>query len=172
MPLRISLRTFGALASLSALVGVSGCFYGFSGGGLPNEIRTVAVLPFDNLTSDPTLTQDVNIAVRNAMEQNLGLRQAGADQADALVRGTITRYDPDVPVAYTGSAQNQVSVTKRLVEITVSIEIFDQKQNKTLWQKVGLMVQGDYDPGREQDGRKKALDQLVNNLVEGAQSQW
>ncbi|HET7023963.1 MAG TPA: DUF4136 domain-containing protein [Gemmatimonadales bacterium] len=151
---------------------MSGCFYGFSGGGLPNEIRTVAVLPFDNLTSDPTLTQDVNIAVRNAMEQNLGLRQAGADQADALVRGTITRYDPDVPVAYTGTAQNQVSVTKRLVEITVSIEIVDQKQNKTLWQKSGLMVQGDYDPGREQDGRKKALDQLVNNLVEGAQSQW
>lgn len=172
MPLRISLRTFGALASLSALLGMSGCFYGFSGGGLPNEIRTVAVLPFDNLTSDPTLTQDVNIAVRNAMEQNLGLRQAGADQADALVRGTITRYDPDVPVAYTGTAQNQVSVTKRLVEITVSIEIVDQKQNKTLWQKSGLMVQGDYDPGREQDGRKKALDQLVNNLVEGAQSQW
>ncbi|MGH7734546.1 MAG: LPS assembly lipoprotein LptE, partial [Gemmatimonadales bacterium] len=97
MPLRISLRTFGALASLSALLGASGCFYGFSGGGLPNEIRTVAVLPFDNLTSDPTLTQDVNIAVRNAMEQNLGLRQAGVDQADALVRGTITRYDPDVP---------------------------------------------------------------------------
>ena len=172
MPLRVSLRMSGALASLSALLCLSGCFYGFSGGGLPNEIRTVAVLPFDNLTSDPTLTQDVNIAVRNAMEQNLGLRQAATEQADALVRGTITRYDPDVPVAYTGTAQNQVSVTKRLVQITVSIEIFDQKQNKTLWQKTGLTVQGDYDPGREQDGRKKALDQLVNNLVEGAQSQW
>jgi hypothetical protein len=114
----------------------------------------------------------VNIAVRNAMEQNLGLRQAATEQADALVRGTITRYDPDVPVAYTGTAQNQVAVTKRLVQITVSIEIFDQKSNKTLWQKTGLLVQGDYDPGREQDGRKKALDQLVNNLVEGAQSQW
>ncbi|HEU5359278.1 MAG TPA: LPS assembly lipoprotein LptE [Gemmatimonadales bacterium] len=135
-------------------------------------MRTVAVLPFDNLTSDPTLTQDVNIAVRNAMEQNLGLRQAGVDQADALVRGTITRYEPDVPVAYTGTAQNQVAVTKRLVQITVSIEILDQKQNKTLWQRSGLTVEGDYDPGREQDGRKKALDQLVNNLVEGAQSQW
>lgn len=106
------------------------------------------------------------------MEQNLGLRQAGVDQADALVRGTITGYEPDVPVAYTGNAQNQVSVTKRLVQITVSVEIFDQKDNKTIWQRSGMMVEGDYDPGREQDGRKKALDRLVTNIVEGAQSQW
>lgn len=132
----------------------------------------MAVLPFDNLTSDPTLTQDVNLAVRDAMERNLGLRQAGVDQADALVRGTITSYEPDVPVAYTGNTQNQVSVTKRLVQITVSVEIFDQKENRTIWQQAGMMVQGDYDPGREQDGRKKALDQLVTNIVQGAQSQW
>ncbi|MFI5235470.1 MAG: LPS assembly lipoprotein LptE [Gemmatimonadales bacterium] len=132
----------------------------------------MAVLPFDNLTSDPTLAQDVNLAVRDAMEHSLGLRQAGEEQADAIVRGTITRYEPDVPVAYSGNSQNQVSVTKRLVQITVSVEIYDQKQSKTLWQKSGLMVSGDYDPGQEKDGRTKALNQLVTNIVEGAQSQW
>jgi hypothetical protein len=139
---------------------------------LPDDIRTVAVLPFDNLTSDPTLTQDVNLAVRDAMERNLGLRQAGQDQADAIVRGSISRYEPDVPVAYTGTAQNTVNVTKRLVQITVSVEIVDQKRNRTLWQRSGLTVEGDYDPGQEQNGRRKALDQLVTNIVQGAQSQW
>ena len=39
---------------IALLVLVAGCAYGFAGGGLPKEIRTVAVLPFDNLTSDPT----------------------------------------------------------------------------------------------------------------------
>jgi hypothetical protein len=170
-PLRIFRRTSGVLASLSALL-LTGCLYGFSGGGLPDDIRTVAVLPFDNLTSDPTLTQDVNLAVRDAMERNLGLRQAGQDQADAIVRGSISRYEPDVPVAYTGTAQNTVNVTKRLVQITVSVEIVDQKRNRTLWQRSGLTVEGDYDPGQEQNGRKKALDQLVTNIVQGAQSQW
>ncbi|HEU4763079.1 MAG TPA: LPS assembly lipoprotein LptE [Gemmatimonadales bacterium] len=139
---------------------------------MPDDIRTVAVLPFDNLTSDPTLTQDVNLAVRDAMERNLGLRQAGQDQADAIVRGSISRYEPDVPVAYTGTAQNTVNVTKRLVQITVSVEIVDQKRNRTLWQRSGLTVEGDYDPGQEQNGRRKALDQLVTNIVQGAQSQW
>ena len=132
----------------------------------------MAVLPFDNQTAEPTLTQEISTAVREAVEGRLGLRQAGEAQADAIVRGAITRYDPDVPVAYTGGGNNQVAVTKRLVQITVSVEIFDQKQGKILWQRSGLTLDGDYDPGQETAGRKKALDKLVTNIVDGAQSQW
>ena len=83
---------------VSALLS-GGCLYKFTGGGLPAGIRTVAVLPFDNLTPEPTLTQEINAAVRDAVEGRLGLRAAGEETADAIVRGTITRYEPDVPVA-------------------------------------------------------------------------
>jgi hypothetical protein len=131
----------------------------------------VAVLPFDNQTPEPTLTQEVLTAVRDAMEGRLGLRQAGEGQADAIVRGSITRYDPDLPVAYQGQNQ-QVEVTRRVVQITVSIEIVDQKQGKTLWQRSGLTETGDYAPPSETDGRSKALEKIVNDIVEGAQSQW
>jgi hypothetical protein len=135
----------------------------------------VAVLPFENLTPEPTLTQEVNTAVRDAVEGRLGLRSAGEDQADAIVRGSIQRYEPDVPVAYQGTtAGNAVSVTRRLVQITVSVEIVDQKRNRTLWQRSGLVVQGDYEPAREteRDARDEALEKLKVNIVEGAQSQW
>ena len=54
----------------------------------------------------------------------------------------------------------------------MSVEILDQKQGKPLWQRSGLVVEGEYDPGQEQSGREKALDKLVTNIVEGAQSQW
>jgi hypothetical protein len=161
----------GFLASLSGLA-LWGCLYGFAGGGFPPNIKTVAVLPFDNQTAEPTLTQEVSVRVREAVESRLGLRQAGQNQADALVRGSITRYEPDLPVAYTGDENNQVTVTRRLVQITVSVEILDQRQNKTLWQRNGLLLEGDYDPGQELQGREKALDKLVTNIVEGAQSQW
>ncbi len=132
----------------------------------------MAVLPFDNLTAEPTLTQEINAKVREAVEGRLGLRQAGEAQADAIVRGSITRYEPDVPVAYNGVQGNQVNVTKRRVQITVSVEILDQKANKKLWERSGMTLEGDYDPGKEQDGRAKALDLLVTDIVEGAQSQW
>jgi hypothetical protein len=160
----------GFLISLSALA-LTGCLYGFAGGGLPPSIKTVAVLPFDNQTPEPTLTQEISRAVREAVEQRLGLRQSAEPQADAVVRGSITRYEPDLPVAYTGG-DSSVTVTRRQVEITVSVEIRDQKQGKALWERNGLTVRGDYEPGREAEGRQKALDDLVVNIVEGAQSQW
>lgn len=159
------------LSSISALA-LSGCLYGFAGGGLPPGIRTVAVLPFDNLTAEPTLTQEVQTAVRTAVQGRLGLREAGETSADAVVRGTITRYEPDLPVAYQGIQNNQVDVTKRLVQITVSVEIINQHTGKPLWQRSNLLLQGDYDPGQEPAGRQKAYDLLVTNIVEGAQSQW
>jgi hypothetical protein len=163
----------GFLASLSVLL-LGGCLYGFAGGGLPSHIKTVAVLPFDNQTPEPTLTQEINTAVREAVEGRLGLRQASERQADAVVRGTITRYEPDLPVAFTGDAEGDgaVTVTRRLVQISVSVEILDQANNKPLWQRSGLLLEGDYDPGQEIQGREKALDKLVTNIVEGAQSQW
>jgi hypothetical protein len=165
--------TSGFLASLSTLA-LGGCLYGFAGGGLPPNIRTVAVLPFDNQTPEPTLTQEIAVAVREAVEGRLGLRQASERQADAVVRGTISRYEPDLPVAYTGDDEGagQVTVTRRLVQIVVSVEILDQDGGKPLWQRSGLLLKGDYDPGQEAEGREKALNELVTNIVEGAQSQW
>jgi len=160
-----------SLLLLLATAGLAGC-YGFAGGGLPPSIKTVALLPFDNQTAEPTLTQEVARSVRDALEGRLGLRQASEAQADALVRGTIVRYEPDLPVQYTGAEDRSVSVTRRLVQITVSVEIMDQRQNKPLWERNGLVVEGEYDPGQEQQGRSKALDKLVTNIVEGAQSQW
>jgi Lipopolysaccharide-assembly len=166
-------RISGFITSLSTLA-LGGCLYGFAGGGLPPSIKTVAILPFDNQTAEPTLTAEVNTRVRDAVQGRLGLRQASENQADALVRGTITRYEPDLPVAYTGQEGETPTVTRRLVQITVSVEILDQRAGKPLWQRSGLLLEGDYTPGAggEVQGRQKALDKLVTNIVEGAQSQW
>ncbi len=111
--------------------------------------------------------------MREAVEQRLGLRQSAEPRADAVVRGSITRYEPDLPVAYQAGEDREVNVTRRQVQITLTVEILDQKQGKPLWQRSGLVVRGDYEygTGRTRVGRK-ALDDLVVNIVEGAQSQW
>jgi len=132
-------------------------------------------MPFDNLTSEPALQNQVYEAVREAVTNRLGLLEASESQADAVVRGTITRYEPDLPVAFQGSndpTQRQVTVTRRLVQLTVNVEIINQHTEKPLWQRQGLTTEGDYDPGNELAGRARALDRLTVNIVEGAQSQW
>ena len=135
----------------------------------------MAIIPFDNLTSEPALQNQVYEAVREAVTNRLGLLEASESQADAVVRGTITRYEPDLPVAFQGSndpTQRQVTVTRRLVQLTVNVEIINQHTEKPLWQRQGLTTEGDYDPGNELAGRARALDRLTVNIVEGAQSQW
>jgi hypothetical protein len=126
------------------------------------------------MTAEPTLTQEITQAVREAVESRLGLRPAGEEQADAIVRGTITRYEPDIPLAITGASdatRNQVEVTNRMVQITVSVEILDQREGKPLWTRSGLTVQGEYTT-QEVEGRRKAMDKLITDIVDGAQSQW
>ncbi|MGH6691305.1 MAG: LPS assembly lipoprotein LptE [Gammaproteobacteria bacterium] len=164
-------RRCGGAASIAALAATLACPYGFAGGGLPPHVRTVAILPFDNLTPEPALTQEVSVAVRTALEDRLGLRVAGEATADAVVRGRIVRYEPAVPVAFR-PGEGDVEVTQRQVEIAVDVEIVDQQEGKTLWSRRGLVAQGEYAPPAELNGRRLALEKLVNAIVEGAQSQW
>ena len=164
------LRHCGAVAISISTLGIGGCLYGFAGGGLPN-IKTVALLPFDNQTPEPALTQEVADAVREAVEGRLGLRSAGEANADAVVRGRISRYDADLPLAVQ-TGVGQANVTRRQIQLTVDVAIVDQRDGRTLWQRQGLTVTGDYQPPQEADGRKVALQKLVTEIVDGAQSQW
>jgi hypothetical protein len=161
------------VGALALLVVAGGCLYHFSGGGLPSSVKTVAVLPFDNRTGEPALTQEVFAAIQEAVSSRLGLRQIGEAQADAVVRGEIVRYEPDLALSYQ-VGQGVYEVTRRRVQISINVEIFDQKQGKALWKQSGLTVDGEYDATRQTDadGRKVALAKLVTQVVEGAQSQW
>ena len=162
-------RAAAALLALAA----PGCIYGFSGGGLPQHMRTVAVLPFDNRTGEPALTQEVFEAIRAASEGRLGLRPATEADADAVVRGEIVRYEPDIPLSFQAAqGQQPVNVTRRQVQIVVNVEIMDQRQGRALWRQQGLSVNGEYEPPQEVEGRRIALQKLVTSFVEGAQSQW
>jgi hypothetical protein len=169
VPTRDVVRSILGSALLAA--GAAGCIYGFAGGGLPPHIRTVAILPFDNQTSQPTLTSAVSDALREAVQGRLGLRPSAEATADAVVRGAIVRYEPDIPLSFQ-TGQGNVSVTRRRVQVTLNVEIYDQRQGRMLWQRSGLTVDGEYQPPQEAQGRQVALNKLVSDIVDGAQSQW
>lgn len=164
------MRRCGAGAVSALALSLAACVYGFHGGGLPN-IKTVAILPFDNQTAEPALTKEVNDAVLEAFQGRLGLRPAGENNADAVVRGKVVRYDADVPLSIQ-AGPGRTDVTQRQVQITIDVEILDQREGKTLWQRQGLSEVGPYAPPQEANGRKVALQKLVQDLVDGAQSQW
>ena len=164
------MRPSGASAHALAALFLSGCNYGFAGGGLPANIRSVAVVPFDNDTPSPNVQSELATALSKEVESRLGLRPASEARADAVVRGRITRFDVGIPVAY--SAQPNVTTAQREVRITVDVEILDQVSGRVIWSRKGLVGTGTYSERDEDSGRKTAETKIVNDIIAGAQSQW
>jgi len=131
----------------------------------------MAILPFENQTAAPELQNELFEAMRKELQRRLGVRDATQERADALVRGTISTYDVDIPVAFSADPRQAVSARRRL-QITVDVEILDQTTGKVLWQRKGLRAEGEYAERAELDGRRQAIQKLVSDIVEGAQSQW
>ena len=145
--------------------------YGFAGGGLPPHIRTIAILPFENETPTAELQRELFEAMRRDLQPRLGVRDAPQERADALVRGIIRTYDVDVPVSYTAN-QTQATASRRKLQLTLDVEIVDQTTGKTIFERKGLRAEGEYAERDEASGRRDAIKRIVNDLVEGAQSQW
>ena len=164
------MRVVVALATASFML--SGCLYNFSsGGGLPRNLRSVAVQPFDNQTPVPELQREILDGLRRGMRERLNLREATEQKADVVVRGTIVRYDVDLPAGVSADPR-QTTSTRRRLQIVIDVEILDQTTGRTLLKRAGVMKEGQYAEGGETTGRKNAIESLVNDLLEGAQSQW
>ncbi|MEJ7760937.1 MAG: LPS assembly lipoprotein LptE [Gemmatimonadaceae bacterium] len=134
-------------------------------------MRTVAVIPFENLTAAPELQRELAEALRSELQNRLGLRNAAEARANAVVRGTIQRYETDIPIAYSGNNNSQTSARRQL-QISVDIEVFDQVSGKVLWQRKGLTADGQYEERGVLTGRRQAIERIVNDVIQGAQSQW
>jgi hypothetical protein len=152
------------------LIAVAGCRfpYGFKGGGLPPEIDTMAVLPFENKTPDATVQQELLEQMRTELRRRLGVRDAPENQAKAIIRGTITEYQQDIPVGFS----TQTTSARRRLQITIDVEIYDVRQGKVLFSRKGLRGEGEYAERADAEGRRLAIQRLVSDIVEGAQSQW
>lgn len=153
------------------LVAASAGCYGFAGGGLPPHVKTVAVLPFDNESASPELPRELQDALREGLQKRLGLRDAPEDRASAIVRGKVVRYEMDIPAAFSSNPAQATSARRRL-RVHVDIEIVDQVSGKILWSKSAIQAEGEYAERGEAEGRRQAIERIVNDVIEGAQSQW
>lgn len=174
-------RMFGALASTSrlavlAVTLLTGCSYGFrGGGGFPSHIRTIYIEAFENKTSEFELEQEVFSALLEDLPNRLGVRVAGRESADAIVRGSIVGFDDNAQnyrSDQSGGASSEVLTHN--VRVSVSVEIIDTHRNLIIWDSSNASGQGEYSPMTQDvsDGRIEAVQELVDLIVDQAQSQW
>jgi hypothetical protein len=165
------MRRFGGLFASCALLLLGGCLYSFAGGGLPPHVRTMAISTFDNQTPSPDVPKELYDQMNRELRRRLGVRDAPSDRADAVVRGAILSYDADVPVSFSSNPNQAVSAHRRL-QVTIDIEIVDQSNGRLLFSNKAMREEAEYPERGEAEGRKAAIQKLVEKVVEGVQSNW
>ena len=165
-----------ALLAATLLLGsVSGCVYSFTAGSFPPEhIETIAVQPFENETDRFDIEGELYDELLRNLPRALGIRTAGEDQADAVVRGTIRSYDVVAPNYRAGQPGEPAEVLQRQVNLVVGVQIVDLVERVILWEDNNVRAEGQYLEASESEdqGRAEALELLIQRIVDGAQSNW
>jgi hypothetical protein len=166
------MRRSGFPELLALCLVLSGCVYSLSSGsGFPSNVKTVAVLAFDNETPSPELSQELLLELRKGLTSRLGLRDAPESRAHARVTGVITKYEVDIPVGFSADPSLATSARRKL-QLVIDISIVEEATGRVLYERRGLSGEGEYNERDEAAGRKAAIQRVITEIVEGAQSQW
>lgn len=148
--------------------------YSFKAGTFPSHIRTIAIVPFDNETTRLELTQELHDLLLREVPRSLGIRQAGEDVADAVLRGRITGYTVTTPAYRPGPGGDRAEVLQRQVSISLAVQLVDAVRNEILWESSALSGEGQFLEASETEdvGMRVAVALLKQRIVDGAQSNW
>jgi hypothetical protein len=169
------IRPVRAVSALALLALLSGCLYSFVGGGLPRHVNRVYIETFENATAYQVLSNDLLQLLQQQFPGRLGVRLSSQQNADAIVRGRLISVDEVTTNVTPGPQQGgTIQVNQRQVQIRFDAEIYDMVEDRVLWRGSGQSAVGIYREGAEQieTGRRRALEDVVAKMVQGAQSQW
>lgn len=164
-----------ACAALLLTLSASGCLYSFQAGTGLTGAETIAILPFENSTSRLELTQEIQDVLLRGLPRSLGLRPAGEEIADVVVRGEITSYNLSAPSYRPADATGgAATVLQREVSINVSVQILDMRERLILWESSAVRAVGQFLEASEteDEAKQQALQMLIQEIVDGAQEGW
>lgn len=155
---------------LSSLIFIGCGVYTFSGHGI-GGIKTIAVEPFDDKTAEFGIRDDLSDAVVTRLLNDRTLTLTSQSNADAILSGTITGIS-DLPLTYDENEQIQ----EYQIRINVDVVLRKRGQTEAIWQ-TRITGEGNYPyktGGAEerQQGIDRAIELLVQNLINGLTSDW
>jgi hypothetical protein len=132
-----------AIPAAGAGLLAAACGYSLAGRGsfLPDYIRVIGIPMFANRTPYATVeqifTEKVRIEFQGRGRYTVNPEEAGAD---GVVRGAIT----SISAAPVGFSNIQLATRYRF-GITIAVEFFDARQQKTLWENPALLFSDEYE---------------------------
>lgn len=153
------LRAAAALGLIAAA-----CGYSFRSP-VPAHLDTVYIPTFENETREFQLTQQLTESVINEFLTESRLRLvSNEEEADLVVRGTITDYQEEALSYDPGLAANP-DVFSRRVLLTVDLTLEDRVQDQTLWENPNLSEWGEFNEEADED-RLVGIDRAVGKIAD------
>lgn len=154
-----------------AVLACAGIFWGcysFSGSTLPSHLRTIRIYPVENRTLEAALPDRVTQGLRDGFRSRSNLRQVNQN-GNAELYGTVLQYS-HTPQSTAGS-----NVTSWRVDILLKVVFIDRVRGDTLFNDSQVPGYGAYTPDKgetEETGRARAIDNLVQTIVDKTVSAW
>ena len=145
-----------------------GCgVYSFSSSTL-GGIKTIAVPQFENRSLEYGIQDELTSRVTEKLIADNTFKVVGVPEADAVLRGEITRYERN---AYTYDKAENVSEYR--VDIYVDF-ILERKGGQAIVEKKNMVGYGIYSQAEqtEQNGKEAAIDKLAADIVDQFTKSW
>ncbi|MFD2903007.1 LptE family protein [Sphingobacterium anhuiense] len=149
-----------------------GVKYGFTGGSIPDGMKTVSVLYFENIASMvyPTLSQNFTEALKERIRNQSRLSQVN-DNADATFEGFITDYTISPAAVEAGTdraALNRLSITIKVNYHNKIVEKDNFEQSFTRFKDFSGQLQS----AQEETLNKEIILMLTEDVYNKAFANW
>jgi TolB-like protein len=165
-----------AVLLLTLAAALPSCGYHLSGAvtSLPENIKVIAVLPFENRTNRPEIEQRVTEEVADELTRRGRYKVVTSrEAADAVLVGAVTSYRT-TPVQFTTAGR----ATRVEAFVTLQATLRETLNDEILWSQSGLIFKEQYDvpeSGEFFDQESVALDEiaegaagvLITSILEG-----
>jgi hypothetical protein len=133
------------------------------------NVKTIAIPLFDNQSTESGLREQLSDRLSQAFVTDNTLKVVPEQQADGILRGSVVSYKRE---PYTYSISEVVSEYKSVIEIKV--QFVNRRSQKVIWEETKMTNWGTYNAvsETENDGKSRAIDKLVEDILNKTVKGW
>ena len=138
---------------------------------LPSHLKTVAVPPATNTTTQPGLAEALTDSLTAAFTADRTLRVTNAEAADLVVNTTVSSYTRTASSYSSDSLAQNVSAYE--LSVSAQVDARDQTRNEQFYKGVAS-ARVTYDPNTktEEQAAAEAMKKLASEIVRQVQIAW